>query len=123
MLAGPWSARASTAAGQALPIESGLAHQPGRTSPVWLMVGLLRVLAEVYQNLRRFLLGTLLMEIEVDGLDRAKLAGRVWRRRHHLHNRCAGYSRDRGCPAQRVALGRSDLAGLNPRPGLMTFSY
>ncbi len=34
-----------------------------------------------------------------------------------------GYSRNRTCPAQRLALGRSDLAELNPRPAPMTFSY
>jgi hypothetical protein len=34
-----------------------------------------------------------------------------------------GYSLNRSCPAQRVALGRSDLAKLNQRPGPMTFSY
>src|SRR5436309_13182222 len=34
-----------------------------------------------------------------------------------------GYSLNRSCPAQRVGLGRSDLAELNQRPGPMTFSY
>src|SRR6266568_8988274 len=34
-----------------------------------------------------------------------------------------GYSLNRSCPAQRVALGRSDLAELNQRPGPITFSY
>jgi NADPH:quinone reductase-like Zn-dependent oxidoreductase len=34
-----------------------------------------------------------------------------------------GYLLNRSCPAQRVALGRSDLAELNQRPGPMTFSY
>jgi len=33
-----------------------------------------------------------------------------------------GYSLNRSCPAQRVGLGRSDLAELNQRPGPMTFS-
>jgi hypothetical protein len=34
-----------------------------------------------------------------------------------------GYSFNRTSPAQRVALGRSDLTELNQRPGPMTFSY
>jgi hypothetical protein len=34
-----------------------------------------------------------------------------------------GYLLNRSCPAQRVGLGRSDLAELNQRPGLMMFSY
>ena len=34
-----------------------------------------------------------------------------------------GYLLNRSCPAQRVGLGRSDLAELNQRPGPMTFSY
>ena len=34
-----------------------------------------------------------------------------------------GYSLNRSCPAQSVALGRSDLAELHSRPGPMTFSY
>lgn len=33
---------------------------------------------EVYQNLKRFLLGTLRVHIELNGLDKDKLAGRVW---------------------------------------------
>jgi RNA-directed DNA polymerase len=39
------------------------------------------------------------------------------------HKPPVGYSLNRSCPAQRVALGRSDLAELNARPGPMTFSY
>jgi RNA-directed DNA polymerase len=39
------------------------------------------------------------------------------------HNPPVGYSLNRSCPAQRVGLGRSDLAELNQRPGPMTFSY
>src|SRR6266568_893288 len=39
------------------------------------------------------------------------------------HNDNMGYSLNRSCPAQRVGLGRSDLAELNQRPGPMTFSY
>src|SRR6516225_10166285 len=39
------------------------------------------------------------------------------------HKAYEGYSLNRSCPAQSVALGRSDLAELNPRPGPMTFSY
>ena len=34
-----------------------------------------------------------------------------------------GYLLNRSCPAQRVALGGSDLAELNQRPGPMTFSH
>src|SRR5215472_17497152 len=34
-----------------------------------------------------------------------------------------GYLLNRSCPAQRVALGRSDLAELKQPPGPMTFSY
>src|SRR5262249_11915000 len=37
--------------------------------------------------------------------------------------RAVGYSLNRSCPAQRVALGRSDLAESNPRSGPITFSY
>jgi hypothetical protein len=39
------------------------------------------------------------------------------------HYDAMGYSLNRSCPAQRVAPGRCDLAELNQRPGLMTFSY
>ncbi len=39
------------------------------------------------------------------------------------HKADVGYSLNRSCPAQRVGLGRSDLAELNQRPGPMTFSY
>src|SRR5690348_15722199 len=40
-----------------------------------------------------------------------------------LRTTCLGYLLNRSCPAQRVALGGSDLAELNQRPGPMTFSY
>jgi len=33
---------------------------------------------EVYQNLKRFLLGSLRVQIEIDGLDPQKLKGRIW---------------------------------------------
>jgi hypothetical protein len=39
------------------------------------------------------------------------------------HNDPVGYSLNRTCPAQKLALRRSDLGELNPRPAPMTFSY
>lgn len=39
------------------------------------------------------------------------------------HFKDVGYSLDRTCPAQSLALGRSDLRELNSRPAPMTFSY
>jgi hypothetical protein len=51
------------------------------------------------------------------------LRGAHARGRRPTNNRRVGYSLNRSCPAQRVGLGRSDLAELNQRPGPMTFSY
>lgn len=39
---------------------------------------------ETYQNLKRFLLGSLRVQVELDGLDRGRLSGRVWQADLHL---------------------------------------
>src|ERR1700758_2229294 len=58
------------------------------------------------------------------GIRSLAASGPLWQLKAGCLHYCRlGYSLNRSCPAQRVALGGSDLAELSQRPGPMTFSY
>ena len=81
---------------------------------------------EVYANLKRFLLGSLRVQIEIDGLDRAKLKGRVWQADARLairelpvliHEQTA----DHYCPVDLNAEAADQASPMSPVPLITMF--
>jgi pimeloyl-ACP methyl ester carboxylesterase len=81
---------------------------------------------ETYQNLRRFLLGTLRVEMEIDGLDVNRLGSRVWQADLSVAIRelpvlIHDQSAERWCPVDLNAAARNRPTSLAPVPLVTMF--